>query len=98
VLVHCPALCRIAQEHSVKILLIGPALCDIVLDNGPALCDIALDNGPALCHIAQFKHIFGNSSANSKQKLKIFYCVNQGPRWDCLMKKQEVKNLVTLSL
>jgi hypothetical protein len=29
---------------------------------------------------------------------KMAFPVNQGPRWDCFMKKSKVKNLVTLSL
>ena len=31
----------------------------------------------------------------SKPNAKIFYPVHQGPRWDRIMKKMEVENLVT---
>jgi hypothetical protein len=45
------------------------------------------------------QHIFVYLSTNSQQYLKKLYGINQGPRWDCLMKKKpEVENLVTQSL
>jgi hypothetical protein len=42
-------------------------------------------------------HIFVYISANSQQNSKIFYSMNQGPRWDCLMKiTRGQKSRVTL--
>jgi hypothetical protein len=57
-----------AIQHGAKVCPFDPALCNF----DPALCGIARDHGPVLCGIARDQHIFVNSSANSKQNLKIF--------------------------
>jgi hypothetical protein len=46
---------------------------------------------PALCGTALAKSLQSNISANSKQKLKIFYGVNRGPMGNRLAKKTEGK-------
>jgi hypothetical protein len=51
---------------------------------------------PALCQHSAEPHIFVYISANSQQNSKIFYSMNQAPRWDWLMKKPEVENLMML--
>jgi hypothetical protein len=69
----------------------SPALCRIPHDHGPALCRIVRDHDPALCQHVAGPHIFVYISANSQQNSKIFYSMNQGPRWECLMKKTRDK-------
>jgi hypothetical protein len=75
-----PALCRIAQDQHTN-----------SIQKSPALCRIAWDQDPTLCQHSAGPHIFGYISANSQQNSKIFYSMNQGPRWDCLMKKTRGK-------
>jgi hypothetical protein len=59
----------------------------------------ARDHCPELCQHSTGPHIFVYILANSQPNSKIFFSMNQGPRWDCLRKKKpEIENLVALSL
>jgi hypothetical protein len=61
------------------------ALCRIAWDHGPELSRTARDHDPGQHSVGP--HIFVYISANLQQNSKIFYSMNQGPRWVCLMKK-----------
>jgi hypothetical protein len=51
------------------------------------LCGIARYHGHALCQHSAGPYVFVYISANLQQNSKIFWSMNQGPKWDCLMKK-----------
>jgi hypothetical protein len=89
-----PALCRIAQDLHTNSIQKKSHSAGSWYSAMPQ----ARDHDPALCQHSAGPHVFVYISANSQQNSKIFYSMNQGPWWDCLMKKPEVENLVTLSL